>query len=62
VCRSLACEICGSSRLTADLCAKLKIEPGQTTPDGRFTLVELKCLGACGGAAFGIRTISGGSR
>jgi len=50
VCRSLACEICGSRRLTDHLRGKLGIEPGQTTADGRFTLVELECLGACGGA------------
>jgi NADH-quinone oxidoreductase subunit E len=29
---------------------KLGIEIGETTPDGRFTLVELECLGACGTA------------
>jgi NADH-quinone oxidoreductase subunit E len=29
---------------------KLKLEEGQTTSDGRFTLVELECLGACGAA------------
>jgi NADH-quinone oxidoreductase subunit E len=50
VCRSLACEICGSNALTSHLRAKLNIDPGGTTPDGRFTLVELECLGACDGA------------
>ena len=29
---------------------KLDLEIGETTPDGRFTLVELECLGACGTA------------
>lgn len=50
VCRSLSCEICGSKLLTNHLKKKLKIETGQTTPDGRFTLVELECLGSCGTA------------
>ena len=50
VCRSLSCEICDSARLTQALCSKLNIEPGETTADGRFTLVELECLGACGTA------------
>lgn len=50
VCRSLACEICGSSELTEHLCKKLNIEPGQTTADKKFTLVELECLGSCGTA------------
>jgi len=50
VCRSLACEICGSRRLTDHIRSKLNLEPGQTTADGRFTLVELECLGSCGTA------------
>lgn len=50
VCRSLSCEICASSDLTNHLKEKLVIELGETTDDGRFTLVELECLGACGTA------------
>ena len=50
VCRSLSCEICGSKSLTNHLKKKLNIEIGQTTDDGRFTLIELECLGACGTA------------
>ena len=50
VCRSLSCEICGSNQLTQFCRDKLGIELGETTPDGRFTLVELECLGACGTA------------
>jgi len=50
VCRSLSCEICGSRQLTEHLKKKLNLEEGETTPDGKFTLVELECLGACGTA------------
>jgi len=50
ICRSLACEICGSNELTARIKAKLGIELGETTPDGKFTLVEYECLGSCGTA------------
>ncbi len=50
VCRSLSCEICSSRELTDHLSKTLRIEPGETTSDGRFTLVELECLGACGTA------------
>lgn len=50
VCRSLACEICGSRKITDHLRKKLNIDIGQTTPDGKFTLVELECLGSCGTA------------
>lgn len=50
VCRSLSCEICGSNELTNHLKRKFGLELGETTEDGRFTLVELECLGACGTA------------
>lgn len=50
VCRSLACAICGSKRLTRHLERKLGIAAGETTPDGKFTLIELECLGSCGTA------------
>jgi NADH-quinone oxidoreductase E subunit len=50
VCRSLSCEICGSRKLTDHLRKKLNIEPGETTADGKFTLIELECLGSCGTA------------
>ena len=50
VCRSLTCELCKSEELTQHLSESLKIDPGETTPDKRYTLVELECLGACGSA------------
>jgi NADH-quinone oxidoreductase subunit E len=50
VCRSLSCEICDSQKLTDYCQRRLGIELGETTADGRFTLVELECLGACGTA------------
>jgi NADH-quinone oxidoreductase subunit E len=50
VCRSLSCEICGSNELTSFCKEKLGLELGESTADGRFTLVELECLGACGTA------------
>jgi NADH-quinone oxidoreductase subunit E len=50
VCRSLACEICGSKKITDHLTQKFGCELGETSSDGRFTLVELECLGSCGTA------------
>ena len=50
VCRSLSCEICGSRQITDHLRDKLGIEVGETTNDGKFTLIELECLGSCGTA------------
>lgn len=50
VCRSIACEFCGQGAVTQACKDKLGIDVGQTTDDGKFTLIELECLGACGGA------------
>ena len=50
VCRSFTCELCQSQELTEHLQKKLNIEAGETTADGKFTLIELECLGACGTA------------
>jgi len=50
VCRSIACEFCGNREITAACSKKLGIEPGETTDDDQFTLVELECLGSCGTA------------
>lgn len=50
VCRSIACEFCGQKDVTEACKRKLGIDVGETTPDGAFTLIELECLGACGGA------------
>jgi NADH-quinone oxidoreductase subunit E len=50
VCRSLSCEICSSRDITERVKQKLNLEVGETTPDGKVTLVELECLGSCGTA------------
>ena len=47
VCRTLSCALLGAERVTEELCAKLGIRPGESTPDGVFTLIEVECLGAC---------------
>lgn len=50
VCQSIACEILGTRQLVDKLTEKLGVGPGQTTEDGRFTLMTAECLGGCGGA------------
>ncbi len=50
VCRSIACEFCNHKAITDKCREKLGIEVGETTDDGKFTLVELECLGSCGTA------------
>ena len=47
VCRTLSCALLGAERVTEELSAKLGIQPGQTTADGAFTLIEVECIGAC---------------
>jgi NADH-quinone oxidoreductase subunit E len=50
VCRSLPCMLRGGEELLENLCDKLGVRPGGTTPDGRITLEFAECLGACEGA------------
>jgi NADH-quinone oxidoreductase subunit E len=48
VCRGTACHVKGSQRVLETLKQELKVEPGQATPDGHFSLEVVACLGACG--------------
>lgn len=50
VCTNISCMLCGSDQIVTHLEKKLGIKMGETTPDGRFTLKEVECLAACGGA------------
>lgn len=50
VCRSIACEVCDHKKIVDACRRKLGIEPGETTDDGKFTLMEVECLGSCGTA------------
>jgi NADH-quinone oxidoreductase subunit E len=50
VCTNISCQLNGSSRIMGHLRKKLGVNPGETTPGGKFTLKEVECLGACGGA------------
>ena len=47
VCRTTPCWLRGSDEITQACRTKLNIDVGETTKDGRFTLVEVECLGAC---------------
>lgn len=46
-CDSVSCWIMGCDRVRDHLRQRLGVEPGGTTPDGRFTLLPIVCLGAC---------------
>jgi NADH-quinone oxidoreductase subunit E len=47
MCDSVCCWIVGYERVSERLSARLGIALGETTPDGRFTLLPVACLGAC---------------
>src|SRR5206468_1284239 len=47
VCRTTPCWLRGADELTAACRRKLGIDLKETTADGRFTLIEVECLGAC---------------
>ena len=50
VCTNISCMLCGSDGIVDHLQKKLGIKMGETTPDKRYTLREVECLGACAGA------------
>ena len=50
ICKTLSCKIMGEPKITEHVCKKLGLKPGETTPDGRFTVSLVECLGSCGTA------------
>jgi NADH-quinone oxidoreductase subunit E len=50
VCTNVSCCLSGAERIFEHLKAKLGVENGGTTRDGRITLREVECLGSCGTA------------
>jgi len=50
VCRNIACSLLGAERLIEHLKMSLGIGVGETTPDGRVTLLAVECLASCGSA------------
>lgn len=48
VCRGTACHVKGSAAILDAVKRELKIEAGQTTRDGEFSLEVVACIGACG--------------
>ncbi len=50
VCTNLSCSLSGARHAAEYLQKKLGIGLGETTADGKFTLKEAECMGACGDA------------
>ena len=47
ICDSVSCWMLGYDRMREHLCKRLSIRLGETTPDKRFTLLPIVCLGCC---------------
>jgi NADH-quinone oxidoreductase subunit E len=47
VCDSISCWVLGCEEIVGHLKALLGIQFGETTPDNRFTLLPVTCLGLC---------------
>lgn len=48
VCLGTACYVKGSQKILDGICAKLGVEPGCCTPDKRFSVESVRCVGTCG--------------
>ncbi len=50
VCTNISCLINEAEKIVEHIERKLGIKVGETTPDGKFTLITVECLGSCGKA------------
>ena len=57
VCLGTACYVKGAEKILDALKSELKISEGEVTPDGKFSIDVLRCVGACGLAP--VMTING---
>lgn len=50
VCTNLSCMVSNAYDIYEHLCDRLDVKPHETTKDGRYTVLEVECLGSCGTA------------
>lgn len=50
VCTNLTCGLCGGEEILEHIENRIRAHAGQTSEDGRFSVEEVECLGACGDA------------
>lgn len=50
LCRTLSCALRGAEHVEHYMCERLGVKTGETTPDGKITLMEAECLASCGTA------------
>ena len=48
ICTGTACHVKGSDKIVSGLAEEFTINPGETTPDGLFSLTTARCVGSCG--------------
>jgi NADH-quinone oxidoreductase E subunit len=48
VCTNVSCNLCGADDVMETFLENVDAEPGETSEDGLFTVIEAECLGACG--------------
>jgi NADH-quinone oxidoreductase subunit E len=48
VCTNVSCALVGAQQVVEAFESELGIRPGETSPDGRFTLRTVECAGGCG--------------
>lgn len=48
VCTNVACDLCEAEAVFERFLAETRTRPGDLSADGRYTVVETECLGACG--------------
>jgi len=47
VCHGTACHVQGAVAISEAICDELGVQDGETTPDGKFTVESVACLGCC---------------
>ena len=47
ICKTITCSMKGKNQVLFAIQDMLKIKVGETTPDGRFSLLQTNCLGLC---------------
>jgi len=50
VCTNISCLLRGSDAILKSIEQVCGVRPGETSPDGKWTVNEVECMGACGGA------------
>ena len=50
VCTNISCMLRGSDKILETIEHRCGAKPGQTSADGKWTVSEVECMGACGGA------------